>query len=141
MYTEANADKDEFCADWLKKNKQLIVKAHLADFNKMNMDVAVMECQKSELNEAKAEVASKEKENETLKNKLALTERNLEETTRRRDVAEKREKELETQVWELQENAYGTDEKLQTAAAILNEKDTEIMKLKAMLFDMMNKVA
>jgi len=141
MYTKANVDKDEFCADWLKRNKQLIVKTHLADFNKMNMDVAVIECQKSELNEVKAEAASQKKENETLKNKLGLTERDLQEALRRRDAAETREKELETQIGELQENVCGTKEKLQTAATMLNEKDTEIMKLKAMLFDMMSKVA
>ena len=141
MYTETNVNKDEFCADWLKRNKQLIVKTHLADFNKMNMDIAVMECQKSELNEAKSEVASQKRENEILKNKLGLTEQDLKEALRRRDAAETREKELETQIWELQENAYGADEKLQAAAVMLNEKDAEIMKLKAMLFDMMNKTA
>ena len=134
MYTKEDVDKDTFCADWLKRNKQLIIKAHLADFYKMNMDVAVMECNKAENEENK--VAAN-----TLKNKLGLMEKNLTETTRRRDAAEKREKELETQVWELQENAHGADKKLQTATAMLNEKDNEIMKLKAMLFDMMNKVA
>ena len=133
MYMEANIDKDTFCSDGLKRNKQLIIKAHLADFNKMNMDVAVVECNKAESEENKTAV-------KTLKNKLGLVEHDLVETTRRRDAAEKREKELETQVWTLQENAYGAEEKLQ-AAAMLNEKDTEIMKLKAMLFDMINNVA
>ena len=134
MYMKDNVDKDTFCADWLKRNKQLIIKSHLADFNKMNMDVAVMECNKAENEENK--LAAKD-----LKNRLELMEMDLAETTRRRDAAEKREKELEAQVRELQENANGTEEKLQTAAAMLNEKDTEIMKLKAMLFDLMNKAA
>jgi len=134
MYMKENVDKDEFCADWLKRNKQLLVKAHLADFNKMNMDVSVMECNKAENEENK--VVAKD-----LKNKLALMERDLAETTRRRDAAEGRERELEAQIREIQENVHGAEEKLQTAAAMLNEKDTEIMKLKAMLFDMMNKAA
>ena len=134
LYIKENVDKDIFCADWLKVNKQLIVKAHLADFNKMNMDVAVMECNKAE-NEKNKTVAK------DLKNKLGLMKKKSEETTRRRDAAEKREMELETRIWELQENAHGIEVNLKTAVAMLNEKDTEIMKLKAMLFDMMNKVA
>ena len=134
VYMKDNVDKDTFCADWLKRNKHLIVKSHLADFNKMNMDVAVIECSKAENEENKLAVKD-------LKNRLGLMERNLAETTRRRDAAENREKELETQVRELQENACEAEEKPQTATTMLNEKDTEIMKLKAMLFDLMNKVA
>lgn len=51
MYTEANEDKHAFCADWVKRNKSLLVKTHLADFNKLNMDICVSEGNQARVNE------------------------------------------------------------------------------------------
>jgi hypothetical protein len=114
-----NGDKQTFCAAWLKTNKNLICKAVITDVDGMNRDISVMECESARLQEIKTEHSA-------LKNKLDLMERDLQENIRRRDVAEKREKELEMQIWELQESSYGTDENLKTVVAMLNEKDNEI---------------
>ena len=141
QYMANNVDKQTFCADWLKINRNKICKAVTADFDSMNMDVAVMNCNKAEYKEAKSSA-------ETLKNQLGLKERDLQEAIRRRDAAEKRENELEAKIWELQEENAGLrsefdnlDEVQGGTERMLAEKDMEIMKLKAMLYDQMTKVA
>jgi len=46
------ADKQEFCAQWVKKNKGAICKAHISDVDALSRDIACMDAMKEQADRA-----------------------------------------------------------------------------------------
>jgi hypothetical protein len=121
-------DQDEFCSNWVKDNKRHIVKAHEFDIDALSRDIALLDCIRTENARIKEEsVAAKEKadhferENERFRTEYD----NLEDSLQM--VRQENER--------LAQDAA----RLEVASIELDNKDDEIIRLKAMLFDLMTK--
>jgi len=131
-YVQGNVDKADFCAGWVKRNKSLICKAVSVDIHQLSLDTCMIDCYKADADRSRQELE---------------TERN---TWRDVDTELSRQKsrvaDLESINAELREYIKDKQTSLDSLMADYNEllsiradsasKDTEIIKLKAMLFDM-----
>jgi len=130
LYMAQNEDKQTFCAEWLKANKSNICKANILDIGAMNRDVALLEATRAEY------YKMRDTEND-LKHQVMSLGENLEVARRDAERFEKENKQFTSENKALREKYHALEEKLDTAAKVLSVKDGEIMKLKAMLFDML----
>jgi chromosome segregation ATPase len=131
-YTHGNTDKSEFCTDWVKRNKPKLCKAVISDLDALNLDLCLMECHKSDATRSREELETERKARSDAENESARKDITIEELkTEVQDLTERLDRMIED--YNSVHQSYRELLELKTEIA---ERDTEIVKLKAMLFDL-----
>ena len=130
LYVERDIDKRDFCEQWLKENKAHLCKAHSFDISNASMEIALRNAKISGLEKKLEEQNDYKNENEKLQVELRNCKSNNESL-------EELLPEMEAAIVNLKnENAS-----LASAQEQLVARDNEIIRLKAMLFDLMTSKA
>jgi chromosome segregation ATPase len=131
------ADKVDFCAMWLKDNKSKVVKALSTDISSMTRDIASFECYKSDVDRLKAEVT--EKDRIIQKSDYEINSERQQHTIdikRLQDTIDRIKADYE-EVKTNYEEAKKEYVDLSDIVEDLKEKNTEIVFLKAQLYDLL----
>jgi len=141
-YRDGNwTDKQEFCAEWLKTNKPSICKGLSIDISSLSRDISLMGTIKSEALKSRQEKEAAEINARELKTQVNSLETKIEAMQKQ---ADRLIKELEEKT-QIADNFNSAENEIRELKYVrekeMAEKDAEIIKLKAMLFDQMMKTA
>ena len=124
------ADKQEFCAKWVKDNKSIICKASSTDIYELSQIACISSAIRSDARRDRDERAAAEKLVDELRKELEEVKYKYNEQLNYNDNLQG--------VLKNREDCYCQVQSLESELAA---KDIEIIKLKAMLFDYMIKAA
>ena len=134
-------DKDEFCAQWVKENKVSICKGSSADIRSLSRDISLMDCIRTEAARSKVEKEAAENKNRELETKVRSLETRIEAMQNQTDRHMKQLEELRASNEEMAGAEIALAAMESEHQKEMNAKDSEIIMLKAMLFDQMMKTA
>jgi predicted RNase H-like nuclease (RuvC/YqgF family) len=134
-YNNSKMHKDDWCAEWLKENKKFIVKTHLLDIEALSRDISLMDSIRTENQRIREEKDATLRRNQDLEFKVESIENDNQNLRIQVDAFAETIGGLEKEVEQLAAESI----QLKTAIKVIDEKDNEILRLKAMLFDQMIK--
>ena len=135
------ADKQEFCAQWLKSNKTSICKAHSIDLSGLHRDIACYDAMKTRSEEDRAAKSRAEDEIRDLNNKLGHLTYERDEYGKEAEDARAESREVKAENDKLNTDLNEAHREI-FEARIQNEKMAqELVALKAKLYDLMTAVA
>ena len=124
------ADKQEFCAQWVKNNKANICKTSAIDLSGLHRDIANYECMKTRLEKGAEELAEAKNKIESLKITLETTIRHRDDAEQRANAHLENQEHNAIQICDLQLEVKDLTEALAAS-------QQEITTLKAKLYDLM----
>ncbi|MDR2532640.1 MAG: hypothetical protein LBC82_07340 [Oscillospiraceae bacterium] len=138
-YNGSNNHKDDWCADWLKENKKFIVKTHLFDIEALSRDISLMDAIRAENDKMRHSMKTALEREQEAKVRTGQAEENVKLLHQRLTEKEATVNEQLQLIAGYSAELEKSNNALSSAAKSLNEKDDEILRLKAMLFDLMTK--
>ena len=125
-------DKESFCTDWIKRNKSIICKAVSADINALSLDLCLLDNYKADAERSRDElqmerVARSHAEEEITEHEKTIERLNQENESLRQIIRENRES-IDSLIADYNE--------LLSVKAESANKDAEIVRLKAKLYDL-----
>lgn len=143
-YTEASIDKQTFCTQWIKAHKTDICKALGSDIDGLIRDAALTDVLKNEPKELRRVIAEQRQTIESTEDEVHNLKFEIASKIEIIETLEAENNSLRDDVKDLQhtiDNINSVVGDFEAMEKELAEKDMEIMKLKAMLFDQMYKTA
>lgn len=127
-YTESGIDKEAFVEQWLKANKSNIVKAHGFDIDRASRELALADCKAAELERVKAENKQLQNQAEIFETKFKAANSSWQEE---KHMAET----WKADCFEARKQA----EQVEPLKERISDLENEVIRLKARLFDMLEK--